>query len=207
MSPRTPKPSGRPTRPPALDTQSDLRRRPSDSRSERGSFLILCEGKTEQLYFTGMRSRHGPQLAVDVPERDHRGIVQEAIGRRTAEYDEVWCVLDTELDAALAGDLIAEAEKGGIELALSTPCFEVWLILHLDGCARPFQTADEAKKKLSRMLPDWSESETRYSDFKRGVFQACDRARRLEADTDDPMRNPSTGVWRLVERILARPSR
>jgi hypothetical protein len=52
------------------------------------------------------------------------------------EYEGVWCVLDTELDPELATSLVQEAKGGGVHVALSTPCFEVWLILHHRASAR-----------------------------------------------------------------------
>ncbi|MEV1247067.1 hypothetical protein [Nonomuraea sp. NPDC049750] len=39
---------------------------------------------------------------------------------------------------------------------MSTPCFEVWLIMHHVDCTRPFQSAEEAKKKLKSLIPSWS---------------------------------------------------
>ncbi|MBE1530887.1 RloB family protein [Actinomadura algeriensis] len=161
----------------------------------------MCEGKTEKLYFTGMRSRHGPQLAVDAPDGDHLWLIGEAGRRRTAEYDEVWCVLDTELNKDLVRKLIAEAEKSKVNLALSSPCFEFWLILHIEDYARPFQTAEEAKRKLARLSSNWSEAKTNFRDFKDGVEDACKRARKLQPGADGLPCNPSTSVWQLVEKI------
>jgi RloB-like protein len=82
----------------------------------------LCEGKTEKAYFTGMRSRHGPQIDIDDPVCDHVGLVREAVRRRSDEYTAVWCVLDTELDPELVDRIVASAKNYEIELALSTPC-------------------------------------------------------------------------------------
>jgi RloB-like protein len=149
MSPRAPKPSGRLERCKDFSPHTDLLRRTDGSRTERPSFLILCEGKTEKGYFTGMRTRRGPQIDVD-DHGDHVALVQEAVRRRreSEEYTAVWCVLDTELDFALTARIVEAAEGSDIELALSTPCFEVWLILHHDDHTAPFQSAEKAKKKL-----------------------------------------------------------
>jgi hypothetical protein len=80
-----------------------------------------------------MRRRNGPQIDVDDPDCDHLSIVKQAIGRQSDEYDAVWCVLDTELNPELTASVAREATRGGVLLALSTPCFEVWLILHIKG--------------------------------------------------------------------------
>jgi hypothetical protein len=151
MPRRNPKRGGRPARRQEVQTETNLVRR--GSRTERSSFLILCEGKTEKNYFTGMRTRRGPQIDVDHPGCDHLSVVKQAIERQSDNYDAVWCVLDTELDQELAASLVQAANDGRVKLALSTPCFEVWLILHLKDRAAAFQSAEEAKKALARLLP------------------------------------------------------
>ncbi|WP_405143437.1 RloB family protein [Sphaerisporangium sp. NBC_01403] len=166
--------------------------------------MILCEGKTEKDYFAGMRSRRGPQIDVDEPKGDHLAVVHEAVSRVSDEYDAVWCVLDTELDETLTAEMMREAKRGPVDLGLSTPCFEFWLILHHVDCARPFQKADDAKKRLKELVPSWSESNTKFSDFADGTDVACRRARKLDPDAGDPLKNPSTSVWRLVESLQRR---
>ncbi|MEU9887775.1 RloB family protein [Sphaerisporangium sp. NPDC051011] len=100
--------------------------------------------------------------------------------------------------------LMREAKRGPVDLGLSTPCFELWLILHHADCARPFQSTEDAKRKLREVLPSWSESNTRFADFSDGTEAACQRARKLDPDGEQPLKNPSTGVWRLVESLRGR---
>ncbi|WP_305778910.1 RloB family protein [Nocardia nova] len=175
-------------------------------REERISFLILCEGKTEKSYFTGMRSRNGPQLDVDWPDVDHVAIVREAVQRAAdadrcgAPYSEVWCVLDTELDEALVQSILAAADSD-VRIALSCPSFETWLLLHKIDHRRPFQSADEAKRKLREVHPGWAEGRTQFTDFAPGLHHAVDRARRLDSSGTAHLTNPSSSVWKLVEAI------
>ncbi|MEU9833093.1 RloB family protein [Streptosporangium sp. NPDC048047] len=207
MSPRTSKST-------KVSSRTSLTRR-GDEKRERGSYLILVEGTTEKGYFSGMRSRRGPQIEVDVIKGDHVTRVRKAVARVSDEYDAVWCVQDTELDQTLTDKMLHEAHMGSKEskdgkklhLGLSTPCFEFWLILHHDDHRKPFQTADEAKRKLKDILPAWSEGDTRFSDFADGVADACDRARELDREGDDHGRNPSTNVWQLTTLLRADPGR
>ncbi|WP_171068811.1 RloB family protein [Actinomadura geliboluensis] len=198
MAQQSRKRAGRPPR--AFSTQTDLRRRAGGSRRERRSLLILCEGKTEKHYFTGMRTRTGPQLDVDAPDCDHVAIVREAKRRRADDYDEIWCVLDTELDDRLVGDILDEARGTDVRIAPSSPSFELWLILHLKDHRGPFQFAREAERTLKELRPGWSKSATRFEDFKEGLEPACARARKLH-EGDGPPPNPSSAVWRLVKAI------
>ncbi|MFF4416452.1 RloB family protein [Streptosporangium sp. NPDC001559] len=203
MSPRQPK-GNNVTRRPLIERRSSLERRSSGTRTERKRLLILCEGETEERYFLGMRTRGGPVLEVVNPRVDHLNVVVEAQRRwRVDGYDdgdEVWCVLDTELDRRLAEQMQAKA-RGNVRLALSTPCFDYWLLLHHKDHRAPFQAAGEVERVLKVVLPGWSKGSTRFADFKDGVGDACWRAKAIGSEGEDHMRNPSTSVWRLVESI------
>ncbi|GAA4227391.1 hypothetical protein FHR32_001489 [Streptosporangium album] len=198
MSPQTKKPT-------RVNTETSLTWRGYGTKEERSSFLIVCEGPTEKGYFSGMRSRRGPQIEVDIAKGDHLAAIRYAVSRVSDEYDAVWCVQDTELDSTLTAAMRSEARKGNgkVNLALSTPCFELWLILHRTDYARPFQSADAAKKKLKKIFPSWSERNTRFSDFVDGVDAACDRARRLDPDGKEQLKNPSSNVWQLMAVLQA----
>lgn len=204
MSPRKSKIDPRWSRRASVERRSSLERRPPGTRVERKRFLILCEGDTEEKYFLGMRIRGGPVLDVVNPRTRHLQVIDEAWRRRNIddwdEEDEIWCVLDTELDRKLT---LAMLEKAGdeIRLALSTPCFEFWLLLHHKDHRAPFQTAKEVEKAVKCVVPGWTKGSTRFADFREGVADACRRAKAIERAGEDPMPNPSTSVWRLVEAI------
>lgn len=44
-------------------------------------------------------------------------------------YDEVWCVFDID-DHPKIADARQQARDNGIDLAISNPCFELWVLLH-----------------------------------------------------------------------------
>lgn len=115
-------------------------------------------------------------------------------------YDEAWVVCDVdEFDGRAAA---ATATQRGVELTLSTPSFEVWLILHVSEGCPGFNNATQADRHLRALLPGWDKTGLKFSDFREGVDDAMVRAMRLG---DPPDANPSTAVWRLVES-LRKPS-
>jgi len=69
-------------------------------------------------------------------------VVQAAINerdrqkRRGEAYEEVWCVLDVEgvEETARLNEALALARREHMQLALSNPSFEVWLIAHFTRC-------------------------------------------------------------------------
>lgn len=66
----------------------------------------------------------------------------------------------------------------------------------------PLDSAHKAKKKLTKLLPEWREAKTVYADFQHGVDAACDRARKLDRTGRKHGMNPSTNVWQLVHELI-----
>ena len=118
-------------------------------RRERGRRLLLaCNGAvTEPEYFKELATELGLAGLVVVDSRDRgkdpRTLVAGAAKRRNRDlaearaerfdpFAEVWAVTDTdEFDVEKAQRL---ADEEGVRLALSNPCFEVWLVDHVGVC-------------------------------------------------------------------------
>lgn len=129
--------------------ENSSRRRRTPSRISASRVLAVCCGQTEQAYLDGLKRLSKPvtvktmvkvgspvqlvKYAAKVRENDRGG------------FDEYWCVVD--VDEFDISDAIAEAGATGISMAVSNPCFEVWLILHFADCARP---ASPVRKRLPR---------------------------------------------------------
>ncbi|APU13968.1 RloB-like protein [Actinoalloteichus sp. GBA129-24] len=81
--------------------------------------------------------------------------------------------------------------------------FEFWLLLHFQERTAWLRDADATIRELRRHLPRYEKSTVSLADFAEGVDDAVRRAKAAERDTPHHTRNPSTSVWRLVERIRA----
>lgn len=92
----------------------------------------------------------------------------------------------------------ATARRLRVELAVSNPCFEYWLLLHFEACAAPLVCYGDVEKRLRRHIPGYSKSGRRFDDYVSGVDLAVERARQPDAGHT---RNPSTRVGLLVETI------
>lgn len=138
----------------------DLRRRTA-TRPERKTVLIFCEGEASEPDYINAVKRL-PQVkrnvAINIEIDPDRGVpltlVERAVARLTSdpEIDECWCVFDVEwprhhpnLDKA-----IRLAKTKGVKLAVSNPCFELWLILHFQDQTAFLDT--RAAESLSRRL-------------------------------------------------------
>jgi RloB-like protein len=135
-------------------------------------------------------------------ERDPRGVVDYARKFRDQavdDYDQVWCVLD--VDDFDFGEALAAAHRNDINLAISNPCFELWLLLHHVDVTVALQGASNSLLRLKRIVPEYDKSDLRFEDFAEGIPDAVQRARLL-SDDDAPLGPyPSTGMWRLVSLI------
>jgi RloB-like protein len=116
------------------------------------------------------------------------------------DYDEAWAVCDVDdYDVTLA---MATAVQRRVEIALSVPCFEVWLILHLSGRCPGFNNCPQADRYLGKLLHDWDKTDLKFSDFRGGVVSATARAKLLGHPPDA---NPSAAIWRLIESLRSAP--
>lgn len=129
------------------------------------------------------------------------------------EFDQLWLVFDVDTwKEGMLSSVAQEALQRGYRLAVSNPCFELWLVLHgtddlsfLSGFGPP-KRSGETKSHLRRLRAQGACAIT--SD---GIWQA--RARACGLDRNPRERWPtSTGthIYRLIDaladaRALVRP--
>lgn len=118
--------------------------------------LILCEGQSEQIYINGYKSedmnkRRLANVEVKIYQpKDYspKGLLAEAkLKRREAiregmPYDKIWIVFDRDGHANVP-QTFEEARVANINIAFSSVCFEVWILLHFEKTSRAFQNCDE----------------------------------------------------------------
>jgi hypothetical protein len=178
-------------------------RRRAPFREPRARVLIVCGGvRTEPDYFDGLKQvRRNPAVRVKVLAKgvDPEQLILHA-AKVGGEFDEVWCVVDTdEFDIDRA---FGVADALGVSLAVSNPCFELWLLLHFDDCRTAARSYRELRPMLIKQVPGYDKSRLDFAQYDAGVAAATTRAERLDPTGRDHGRNPSTGVWKLVRQVL-----
>lgn len=190
-------------------------------RQPRKTLLIFCEGeRTEPEYLDALKRQPAIHdvAAVDLRvETGHGGSVPKTLvsmaieARRRAvdeegEIDEFWCVFDVEWPTNHPDlkDAVERARQGGIELAISNPCFELWLILHFQDHAR-WSDNDEARR-LRRQLDGSSDKGLDPAKYMPLFADAARRAGELDErhrqnGTAFPDDNPSSGMHRLIAAV------
>lgn len=176
--------------------------------------MVFTEGQSsEPDYIKGLKKLAIVQknVALKVELCPDHGVpltlVELAVGRaRDGEVDECWCLFDVEwpqnhpnLDAALS-----LARDNGIRVAVSNPCFEIWLILHYKHWSA-FKTTDEAES-LSRRIDGRSGKSIdpcRYMDRRKTASQRAKSLaeRHIGNGTSFPHDNPSSGMYLFLETL------
>ena len=214
---------------------SDLRsfRRPRGSKPPAKAILIVTEGEvTEPVYFEALKNKLNLQtVEIEVvgsgkgdPRRLAEAALEERKKRKKAnrqgtltlskapDFDELWIVFDTDVpvEHGRFHDGVAFAEAKGVKVADSSPCFEYWLLLHLDYTTAPMAKFADVKPRLQEALGGAYTKDCKQSarqippllEKLEAAIEGAERVRKVhvEAGTAPPP-NPSTDVDLLILAI------
>ena len=103
-----------------------------------------------------------------------------------------------------------DARQSGIEVAVSNPCFEIWLVLHAREQTAYIDRHDVQRLANALGLCDGKRiPDTAWATLGATFETAKDRARALgdrHVGNGSPRgENPSTDVWQLVDRLRNGP--
>lgn len=190
-------------------------RRQPPQRQSRKLILIVCEGEqTEYIYFD--RWRRSEQLSNVTLELKGRAgqdasVVEAAKqlrDRSKQPFDEVWAVFDREgvNETTRFQQALANARRWKVELAISNPSFEYWLLLHFESTDAPFTNAAEVLQRLRTHLPRYAKNTDVFDLLHPQFALAMQRAEQLhqrckERDADD-YPSPCTTVYALLKQLL-----
>ncbi|MCC8248526.1 RloB family protein [Saccharothrix luteola] len=140
-----------------------IRRENSQRRSRqavpprRNNVLVVSGGqKTESQYFSGLRPARRAPITVKCKVDSPLNLVEYAAELRDQyreEFQAVWCVVDVDnFDIAAA---VKEAGTAEVDLAVSNPCFELWLLLHFADHRAHIADYRAARDLLARHVPGY----------------------------------------------------
>jgi hypothetical protein len=194
-----------------------LRRRRGERDLEK-RFLIVCEdGKSAPNYFEALKE-HFKLSATSIEIAGSEGHTQpvQVVARAveikkraaspnsgTVPFDQVWCAIDGDYGQKIA-NARSKALANGIRLAISTKCFEYWILLHFEENDKATIDCDALVSTLRKKhLSQYTKGKCDFSSTVKHVRDACTRAeklRRLENLPED--QNPCSEVYKLVNAIL-----
>jgi hypothetical protein len=136
-------------------------------------------------------------------ERKRTDLREEQRGRGRA-FDEYWCMFDVDEFPDLP-ETYRLAAQHEINIAVSNPCIELWFLLHFQERTAALER-DLAQKLAKGHLSCGKALTLRALDQLVDNYSvALERAQKLDRKHDgdgSPARsNPSSSIWRLLERI------
>lgn len=187
-----------------LDRQQD--------RRDAKLFIVATEGKeTEKQYF---RIFNSSRIKVEILATTEDGksspeYVLERLDIFKERYDldeddMLWLVSDVDRwGAKKLSSVCSQARQKGYNLAISNPCFEVWLTLHFEELNTQDRTCDNFKARLRTILGSYNGSNLDISAYKQNIENAVNRAKNLhQISRQDWPPTLGTHVYRLVEILL-----
>ncbi len=219
-----------------------MRSRNSLMRERREAFrdarliVIASEGKdTERIYFKALAKEYtNPRVHVHILERsadEQNNSSPEHVLKQLNDYksqyeleadDELWLVVDKDrwTEAMLSRVATECSQEVAMHMALSNPCFELWLLLHIEDSAsvtpeeqilwmenrRKSKNADPyLKVRLRRKMGAYHESSYDAQALITHVEDAIKRARTLDKNPSDRWpQTLGTRVYLLAESVMNR---
>ena len=190
-------------------------------RKQKSKILIAAEGKnkSEKTYFSNFED--GKKTYNITYARGNNTDPLKLVKMLIKEIDELkldlqdddvaYCIFDTDVDPnknKIIEEAIQLARKNNIKIITSSPCFELWFLLHYDYTTANMDS-EEVIKRLKEYYPKYEKNINIYPDIIKEIDLAIDRAKKLEKyQTDNNRRigtveaNPNTEVYKIVEYLM-----
>lgn len=199
---------------------ASIRQRKSSTRKSKPKVLIVCEGKkTERDYFALIKKKYR-LTSVVVVKSSMLGsapisVVQSAVSLsqeqielygKSAQYEQVYCVYDTDEHTSLREAKRLINENNFIAI-ISNICFEYWLILHYKYSRASFlsrsgkSASQVCIEKLEEYIKNYKKSaiEKYFDDlFLRLETAIFNSKKSLNDAVSTNELNPSTNVHELI---------
>ena len=203
----------------ALNEQLQRRRGVRDLAKR---FLIVCEdNKSAPNYFEALKKEFSlSATSIKVIGSGGRTqpiqIVEQAVKVKvTAEepesgtepFEHVWCVIDGDYGNKI-NNARAKAKSNKIELAISTKCFEYWLLLHFEENNTPTMNCNALVHSLKKShIPKYEKGKCDFRVIVKNVRVACQRARKLRGPGITrgelpEVQNPCSEIYFLIDAII-----
>ena len=187
--------------------------RPLGMRRYKKLFVISVEGsKTEPQYFAIFNQSESILLVKCLKRKSTESSPKHVLAsmelylRKESfkKTDQAWIVVDRDSwqEDQLKELLRWSKKKDNYGFALSNPKFEYWILLHFED-GKGISSIQECSARLKKYLPNYKKDIDGSKITLDHVRQAILRARKRSVKVDDLSQTWSTGVYKLVEKIIA----
>ena len=187
-------------------------------RAVRKDILVFVEGeRTEEDYLVHWHRAHrskvnlsvhpfrgAPRRLIEEAAREKRKGERDARRAKGRAYDEVWCVLNVD-EHPFLNEVETTAVDNDINLAVSSPCLELWFVLHFQDQTAHIERHIVQRRSAQLLRCGKALSAEALAALEMRHTDARQRAQALDTkhsgDGSPPRTNPSSGAWRLVQSI------
>lgn len=188
--------------------------------------LIVCEDSKSSVFYLRSKIRDLRLSPVDIEvdggaDSSPSSVVKYAIDRKkeqkrqakenqTEEYGDIYCVMDVDEHPTIK-NAIQQAKDLGLVAIVSNQSFELWYLLHFMEYSTAYIHRDDLVRKLKSYLgKEYDKADDKIFKMlssKGSEEKAIKNAKKLEVaalkDSDErfPLRNPSTEVYKLIEKL------
>lgn len=190
-------------------------------RHPKKTILIAVEGnnKTEKTYFSNFENGKKSYNITYArgnntdPLNLVRMLIKEVNELKSELADEVesYCIFDTDTDPnknKIIAEAIQLANRNNIKVITSTPCIELWFLLHYEYTTA-YMNNKEVIRKLKTHYPKYEKNVNLYSDIVENLESAIERAKILKSYQLNNNHiigtveaNPNTEIYKIVERLM-----
>ena len=204
--------------PKLLALQSQLRRDRGERNIEK-RILIVCEDeKSAPNYFYALKkylnlSAASIEVAGSGGNTQPMQVVKKAADLRgrsfrddsgTMPFNSVWALVDGDYGKKV-GVARIEAKKNGVNLVVTTQCFEYWVVLHYEDYQSPDNKCDDVVRYLKKHDSMYSKGACNFKDIVSKYTIASNRAKTLrepQAERCLPEnQNPCSEIYKLINHI------
>lgn len=185
-------------------------------------FIIVTEGElTEHVYFRGIIDYHyqnNSRIHVELLNKDNQSSDPKscliALNQFKDKYhlnsdDQLWLICDRDQwKTKMLAEVNQQCKQKEFKLAVSTPCFEFWLLLHLVDINTLSQdeldsfkgNCSNLSKKLRQILGSYNKSLPILTPIVENLEHAIKQAKMLDDGNDWPI-DLGSKVWCLFESL------
>lgn len=156
-------------------------KRKTPSLELRDKVLVLCGGKTEEIYFNKFKQKYRSGLknvTVKITTCKYSNpiaIVDEAISLQN-DFDEIWCVFDKDDFKDFDEAIRKSARYPKVNCAFSNEAVEYWFTLYFSNKTGPIN-----RKKLNEMIS--KQFDVEYDKSNTIIERVCERLSGLNIQT------------------------
>jgi hypothetical protein len=186
------------------------------TREVKKKYIVATEGEcTERIYFEAFRDQnYRKNIFIQILATKDGNSSPEQVLARLQKFareqafdpnrDECWLVVDYDSwgDAKLDA-VYAECEEYGYKLAVTNPCFELWLNFHQKNPKSPKRCSD-CIAELQKLLGDYEKHNFDVGKLLPSIQHAIKTASHLDAEPTEPYpKQTGSRVYLLVEKLIA----